>query len=148
MTAKSNSKPVLEFFLPEKADEMALPLYASRISAGFPSPAEDFIEQKLDLNRYLIKNPTATFLVKVNGDSMTNAGILDGDILVVDRSINPVDGMVVIGVVNGEFTVKRIKKQGKKLFLHPENEKFKPVEITESMDFQIWGVVTYAIHKI
>lgn len=148
MPSKTHNKPALEFFLPEKAEELYLPLYADRISAGFPSPAEDFIEQKLDLNRYLIKNPSATFLVKVNGDSMTNAGILNGDILVVDRSVNPVDGMVVIGVINGEFTVKRIMKQGRKLFLLPENEKFKPVEILESMDFQIWGVVTYAIHKI
>lgn len=138
----------LEFFLPEKAEELFLPLYGTRISAGFPSPAEDFIENKLDLNAYLIKNPSATFLVKVNGDSMINAGILNGDILVVDRSVNPHDGMVVIGVINGEFTVKRILRQGKKLFLQPENEKFRPVEITEGMDFQIWGVVTYAIHKV
>jgi len=148
MKSKLQHKPLLEFFLPGKSEECHLPLYATHISAGFPSPAEDFIEQKLDLNHYLIRNPSATFLVKVNGESMTNAGILNGDILVVDRSVSPVNGMVVIGVINGDFTVKRILKQGKKLYLHPENEKFKPVEITESMDFQIWGVVTYAIHKI
>lgn len=148
MKTTSKNKPDLEFFVPGETGEFLLPLYATRISAGFPSPAEDFIEQKLDLNAYLIKNPSATFLVKVNGDSMTNAGILNGDILVVDRSVNPHDGMIVIGVINGEFTVKRISRQGKKLFLQPENEKFRPVEITEGMDFQIWGVVTYAIHKI
>lgn len=144
----SKHLPALEFFLPEKNKSITLDLYTNTISAGFPSPAEDFIDKKLDLNEYLIKNPSATFLVKVNGNSMINAGISNGDILIIDRSIEPSDGKVVIGVINGEFTVKRILKKGKKIFLKPENENFKPIEITEEMDFKIWGVVAYTIHKL
>ncbi|MCD4747481.1 MAG: translesion error-prone DNA polymerase V autoproteolytic subunit [Bacteroidales bacterium] len=143
----SSKNNVFEFFKPKNDTPQKLPLYVNTISAGFPSPAEDFIEKKLDLNEYLIKNRSATFLVKVNGNSMINAGILDGDILVVDRSVEPASGKIVLGVINGEFTVKRIKRKGKKYYLEPENEKFKPLEITEDMNFQIWGVVTFAIHR-
>ncbi|MCF8298570.1 MAG: translesion error-prone DNA polymerase V autoproteolytic subunit, partial [Saprospiraceae bacterium] len=103
--------------------------------------------KKIDLNEHLIKNPSSTFLLKVKGDSMTDAGINDSDILIVDRSIEPSDGKIVIGVVDGEFTVKRIVKKGKKLFLQAENKDYKPIEITEDMDFKIWGIVSYAIHK-
>ena len=141
-------KPALEFFKPDKSKTLLLKLFNNTISAGFPSPADDFIDKKLDLNEYLIKNPSATFLVRVNGNSMINAGISNGDILIVDRSLEPNDGKVVIGVINSEFTVKRISKKGKRLFLNPENENFKPIEINEDMDFKIWGVVTYTIHKI
>jgi len=140
--------PALEFFMPEKGKKLKLDLYSSTISAGFPSPAEDYLDKKLDLNEYLIRNPSATFLVKVNGNSMINAGINNGDILIVDRSLEPADGKVVIGVINGEFTVKRIRKSGKKLFLEPENDLFKSIEITEDTDFKTWGVVVYAIHKL
>jgi len=138
----------LEFFKPDKSKTLLLKLFTNTISAGFPSPADDFIDKKLDLNEYLIKNSSATFLVKVNGNSMINAGINNGDILIVDRSLEPTNGKVVIGVINGEFTVKRILKKGKKIFLSPENEKFKPIEINEDMDFKIWGVVVYTIHKL
>jgi DNA polymerase V len=141
-------KPSLEFFRPDKGRSLKLEFFTNTISAGFPSPAEDFIDRKLDLNEYLIKNPSATFLVKVNGNSMINAGINNGDILIVDRSLEPTDGKIVIGVINGEFTVKRIFKKGKKFFLQPENEKFKAIEIHEDMDFKIWGVVAYTIHKL
>lgn len=143
-----DQRPVFEVFGPENKKVLELNLYSGKISAGFPSPADDFLDRKLDLNEYLIRNPSATFLVRVNGNSMVNAGISDGDILIVDRSLEANDGKVVIGVINGEFTVKRILKKGKKLFLTPENEKFKPIEITEEMDFKIWGVVVYTIHKI
>lgn len=129
------------------SSELKIPLFTETISAGFPSPADDYIEKKLDLNEHLIKNPSSTFLLKVKGDSMTDAGINDGDILVVDRSIEPSDGKIVIGVVDSEFTVKRILKKGKKLFLQAENKDYKPIEITEDMDFKIWGIVSYAIHK-
>lgn len=141
----NNKKP--EIFRPGFNKLKELDLYSYQIPAGFPSPAEDFLEKRLDLNDYLIKNQTATFLVKVTGNSMINAGISDGDILVIDRSVEPSDGKIVLGVLNGEFTVKRIKKKDRKLFLIPENEKFKPIEVTEEMDFQVWGVVTYSIHK-
>jgi DNA polymerase V len=136
-----------EVFIPEIHSPKELNFYASRIAAGFPSPAEDFMEKRLDLNEYLIKNQAATFLIKVRGNSMINAGIFDGDLLVIDRSVEPADSKIVLGVLNGEFTVKRINKKGKKLFLAPENEDFKSIEITEEMDFQIWGTVTYSIHK-
>lgn len=136
-----------ELFLPEATSAKELPLFVPTISAGFPSPAEDFIDKKLDLNEYLIRNQPATFLVRVHGNSMENAGILNGDILVIDRSLEPADGRIVIGVINGEFTVKRILKKSGKFFMQPENENFKPLEITPEMDFKIWGIVTFAIHK-
>jgi DNA polymerase V len=141
-------KPVLEFFTPMQGKNLELNLYTTKISAGFPSPAEDFLDRKLDLNEYLIRNPSATFLVRVSGISMINAGIFDGDLLIVDRSLEATNGKVVIGVINGEFTVKRIIRKGKRLFLQPENEKYTPIEVTEDMDFKTWGVVVYTIHKI
>ena len=125
-----------------------LPLYSCKISAGFPSPADDHLEKNLDLNSYLIKNPTATFFVRVNGDSMINAGIHDNDILIVDRSLKPTHGKIVIAVVDGQMTVKRLYKQSGKLFLIPENKNFKPIEITENMSMEIWGVVITAIHSL
>jgi DNA polymerase V len=143
----SEVKSKFEILKPELHTLKELDLYSYHIPAGFPSPAEDFIEKRLDLNDYLIKNQAATFLVKVSGNSMINAGISDGDILIVDRSAEPADGKVILGVLNGEFTVKRIRKNGNKLLLIPENEKYKSIEITEAMDFQIWGVVNYSIHK-
>jgi len=124
-----------------------LPLYLARISAGFPSPGEDYVDKKLDLNEYIIKHPAATFFVRVEGNSMVNAGIHDGDLLIVDRSLEPSDGKIVIAVINGEMTVKRIRKQREKLYLMAENDDFEPLEITEDSDFQVWGVVTYVIHE-
>lgn len=125
-----------------------LNLYINRIPAGFPSPAEDFLDKELDLNDYLIGNKASTFLVKVEGNSMENAGIFDGDIIIVDRSLEPENGKVVLGVLNGEFTVKRISIQHNKLQLLPENSKYQPIEITEEMNFKIWGVVTFSLHKL
>lgn len=125
-----------------------LPLYSYKISAGFPSPADDHLEKTLDLNSYLIKHPAATFFVRVNGDSMINAGIHDNDILIVDRSLKPSHGKIVIAVVDGQMTVKRLYKQSGKLILMPENKNFKPIEVTESMSIEIWGVVVTAIHSL
>jgi DNA polymerase V len=125
-----------------------LPSFSAPVSAGFPSPADDLIDKKLDLNEALIAHPAATFFVRVQGESMKDAGILDDDLLVVDRSLTPKNGQVVVAVINGEFTVKKIKKDKNRLFLIPENKKFSPLEITEEMDFMIWGVVTYAIHSL
>lgn len=138
----------LEFYSPAKDGKVKLNLYAHPIPAGFPSPADDFLEKRLDLNDYLVKNKAATFLVRVEGTSMENAGIFDGDVLVVDRSIEASDGKVILGVLNGEFTVKRISMQKGRLFLVPENQQFKPIEVTEEMDFKIWGVVTFTLHKL
>lgn len=151
MNPEKNKEPKdssrFELYLPEFLSQQQLKLFSSQIPAGFPSPAEDFLEKRLDLNEYLIKNKSATFLIKVHGDSMVNAGIFDGDILVIDRSVQPSSGKIVLGVLNGEFTIKRIEKRKNKLFLIPENEAFNQIEVTTEMDFKIWGVVTFAIHK-
>lgn len=138
---------LLEVFLPETSQPLPLPLAHTPVSAGFPSPADDYEERKLDLNELLIQRPSSTFFIRVSGQSMTGAGIHDGDLLIVDRSVAVADQKIVIGVVNGEFTVKRIRKKGKQLFLEPENAAFQPLEITADMEFSIWGVVTYVIHK-
>lgn len=148
MTRKSGKPIKLEFFVPDNNNPLELPLFENSIPAGFPSPAEDYLDKKLDLNEHLIRNPSATFFVRVSGTSMINAGIYDGDILVVDRSVEATDKHIVIGVVNGEFTVKRIRKKNSRIYLIPENENFQTVEVTEEMDFRIWGVVTYAVHKL
>jgi DNA polymerase V len=146
---KKTNKPIkLDLFIPDQSNPLELPLYVNRIPAGFPSPAEDYLDKKLDLNEHLIQNPSSTFFVKVTGNSMVNAGIHDGDILVVDRSVEARDNRIVIGVINGEFTVKRIHRKKNRIYLMPENDQFSPLEVTEEMDFRIWGVVTYAIHKV
>ena len=137
-----------EFCQPAENNSQQIDLFSYRIPAGFPSPAEDFLEKRLDLNDYLIKNKAATFLVKVTGNSMEKAGILDGDVLVIDRSAEPSNGKVILGVLNGEFTVKRIRTKRNKLFLEPANDDYKPIEITPEMDFKVWGVATFAIHTL
>ena len=137
--SKQDKSHNFEFYGLKAGDEKKIDLFSYRIPAGFPSPAEDFLEKRLDLNDYLIRNKPATFLVKVTGNSMEQAGIFEGDVLVVDRSVEPDDG---------EFTVKRISKKEEKLFLMPANDAYKPIEITEEMDFKVWGVVTYSLHKL
>jgi DNA polymerase V len=126
----------------------ALPLYVVAVSAGFPSPAEDYVEGKIDLNRHLIKNPAATFLVRVTGDSMIGAGIHSGDVLVVDRSLEPTQDRIVIAVINGELTVKRIYHERKRLYLMPENPNYPPILVDEGMELQVWGIVTNVIHPV
>lgn len=123
------------------------PLFTSTVSAGFPSPADDYIERHLDLNELLIKHPTATFFVRVEGQSMINAGIKSGDILIVDRSLSPSSGHVVIAVLNGDFLVKKLHKRGNQTWLLPENPKYQPMQITDESNFEIWGVVTSVIHN-
>lgn len=126
----------------------ALPLFMVPVAAGFPSPAEDYIEAQLDLNQYLIRHRAATFFVRASGDSMIGAGIHSGDLLIVDRAIPAVDGSIVIAVVNGELTVKRLSKKGDRLLLVAENEQYAPLEINEHTEFHIWGVVTNVIHSL
>lgn len=125
-----------------------LPLYSNKVSAGFPSPADDHIEAQLDLNTHLIKNPVSTFLVRVSGESMKDVGIFPNDILIVDRSIQPVDGKIVIAAIDGELTVKRLKKEKGVVYLMPENKAFKPIVIKEMQELNIWGVVTNVIHAL
>lgn len=122
-------------------------LYACRVEAGFPSPADDFLETTLDLNEHLIHHPAATFFVRVSGNSMTGAGIHHNDILIVDRSITPKHGSIIIAVVNGELTVKTLEYRDNTPFLVPANPDFHPTAITQEMDFSIWGVVTSSIHQ-
>lgn len=137
-----------ESFWPPKGIIVKLSFFQTPVQAGFPSPADDFVESVLDLNELLIEHETATFFVRVQGSSMKDAHILDGDILIIDRAKEAVSGSIVVAVLNGEFTVKRIEKKGEKLFLMPENKKFSPIEIKPEIDFQVWGVVTYVIHKV
>ena len=125
-----------------------MPVFTARVSAGFPSPAADYEEGKLDLNKHLVKNPAATFFVRVSGDSMTGAGIHDGDLLVVDRSKEPKSGNVIIAVLNGELTVKRMRIKRGKYSLEPENENYSVQKITKDMEFEVWGVVTNVVHAL
>ena len=130
------------------ASSLRLILYGVRVAAGFPSPADDYIEGTLDLNEHLIKRPAATFFVRADGDSMIGAGIHSGDILVVDRSLEPRDRKIVVAVLSGEFTVKRLEKKDGTLRLLPENNAFPSFDIIDDMDFEIWGVVTSVIHAL
>ena len=129
-------------------DDKKLPLAGHRIAAGFPSPADDFIEGRLSLNEHLIRNPSASFFVEVEGDSMSGAGIHPGDLLVVDRSLQATDQKIIIAFLDGEMTVKRLRKNGNNVSLVPENKFYKPIKITQEMRFEVWGVVTYVIHKL
>ena len=133
---------------PDYNTKLVRPLFLSRVPAGFPSPADDYIAGALDLNEHLIKHKAATFFVTVSGSSMEGAGIYDGDLLIVDRSLEAKHRSVVVAVVNGEFTVKRIKKEKGKVWLMPENPKFQPLELIEGTECEVWGVVTNVIHKL
>jgi DNA polymerase V len=135
-------------YSPDMSTKRKQPLFEAKVPAGFPSPAADYEEDKLDLNRHLITNPAATFFVRVTGDSMEGAGIHSSDLLVVDRSIEPRDKSIVIAVINGELTVKRIRIRGRKITLEPENKNYAVREITEDTEFEVWGVVTNVIHKL
>ena len=124
-----------------------LPLFAARIEAGFPSPADDYLEGALDLNQRLIERPAATFFLRVSGSSMTGAGIFPGDLLIVDKSNTPADGMIVIAVIDGEMTVKRLCRRRGRIRLLAENPAYKPINIGGGQDLHIWGVVIHAVHS-
>lgn len=125
-----------------------IPLFAHAVPAGFPSPADDYVEDVLDLNKLLIQNRPATFFLRVKGDSMINAGIHDGDIIVVDRSIEAVDRSVVVAVVDGELTIKRLVWRSGVAELHSENPHYQPIRFKEGQELTIWGVVTGSIHTV
>ena len=144
---KISESEELEFYSAETTTELKIPLFESGVSAGFPSPADDYLDLPIDLNEFLIKHPAATFYVRVKGNSMEGAGIRNGDLLIVDRAEEPRNKSIVLGVIDGEFTVKRIKKKGSDLYLMPDNPEFKPIKIDDNMDFQVWGVVTYVVRK-
>lgn len=130
------------------AEGYQLPLYSSKVSAGLPSSAEDDIDKKLDLNKLLIQHPADTFFVRVSGESMLNAGIHPDDILVIDKSIKPSNGKIVIAAIDGYLTVKRLVKTENGFQLHAENAKYKPIILQENNDVHIWGVVTNVIHPV
>lgn len=132
---------------PGTAAARPLAFFTSRVEAGFPSPADDYLEGALDLNEHLIRHPAATFFLRVSGDSMTGAGIYPGDILIVDRSLPPADGRIVIAVVDGELTVKRLHRRRGRIRLVPENPRYPTIEITAEQDLRVWGVVVHAVHS-
>ncbi len=127
---------------------LELPLYESLVPAGFPAPADDYIDLKFNVNDYLVKRPCATYFAKVSGDSMTGAGILDGDIIVVDRSLAPSEGKIVVVAIDGEFTVKRIRYKKSEVLLCPENEKYPIIKLDKKADLDCWGVVTGVVRKL
>jgi DNA polymerase V len=135
-------------FKPTLGSKLYIPFAFSPVCAGFPSPANDYIDKSLDLNEHIVKHPASTFYVRASGDSMINAGIHSNDILVVDRSLNPYSGNIVIAILNREFTVKRLSIKNEKIFLISENDLYKDIQINEGTDFEIWGVVTTVIHSV
>ena len=139
---------ISEIWLADDSKSVELPYYDTKVQAGFPSPAEDHLEQRLDLNTLVIDNPSATFFVRVAGESMRGIGITDGDILVVDRSIESWGNRVVVAVIDSEFTIKRFTKHNATVVLEAENPDYPPITITEEMDFSVWGVVCWALKKI
>jgi DNA polymerase V len=146
MSINKNQK--LTFFLPDFESELKIPFIPDGVSAGFPSPAADFMETNIDLNAALSENPLATFYIRVNGNSMIDAGINDKDVLVVDRSLEPQNNKIAICFIDGEFTVKRIKLETDCLYLMPENSNYQPIKVTEENELIIWGIVTYVIKKV
>jgi DNA polymerase V len=139
---------VEEIYTADQSTEYELPLAEVSVQAGFPSPAEDYIEDRIDLNEYLIDNPAATFFVRVRGDSMIEAGVHDGDLLVVDRAKEATDGSVVIAVLDGNLNVKRLKKDDGTVYLMAENDEYEDFEVSEHQNFEVWGVVTNVVHPL
>ncbi|MCG9911330.1 MAG: translesion error-prone DNA polymerase V autoproteolytic subunit [Flavobacteriales bacterium] len=145
---KLHTSKTLDIYSALTETELELPYVSEGISAGFPSPALDFVDISIDLNRHLIKHPSATFYGRVKGLSLKNAGIDDGDLLVIDRSLEPKNGKIAVCFIDGEFTAKRIKKTANELWLMPENEAFQPIKIEEGNTLIIWGIVTHVIKSV
>jgi DNA polymerase V len=137
----------ISIFTPNQTSELAIPAAGSQISAGFPSPAEDYLEPMLDLNQALIKNPSSTFYGRVKGVSMKDAGVDNGDLLVIDKSLSYRNNAMAVCFINGEFTLKRIKVEGDTLLLMPANKDYDPIVVKGDADFSVWGIVTYIIKK-
>lgn len=145
---KLHQTNTLEIYSADTTTNISLPLVDSGISAGFPSPADDFLDISIDLNKELIKNPSTTFYGRVKGDSMINAGLDSGDLLIIDKSLEPVNNKIAVCFIDGEFTVKRIKIDKEVVWLVAENEKYKPIKVTADNDFIIWGIVTTVIKNV
>ena len=131
----------------DRPQQAAPPLFVEQVAAGFPSPAEDYIDRDLDLNELLVRHPSATFFVRAGGDSMMGAGIRSGDILVVDRALEPANGRIVIAALGGELAVKRLCVRDGRFCLKSDNAQYAPIPVGTDADFEVWGVVTYVIHK-
>jgi DNA polymerase V len=144
---KLHSGTHLDIYSADMQTELELPFLSCGISAGFPSPAMDFIDLNIDLNKHLIEHPSATYYGRVQGESMSNAGINNDDLLVIDRSVEPTEGKIAVCYLDGEFTLKRIKLKNNQLWLMPENDNYKPILVNENSDFRVWGIVTYIIKK-
>ena len=138
----------LIFLKPKKGDSLGQWLIEQGISAGFPSPADDFKEIRISLDRELVKNKESTFYARVSGNSMENAGLSNGDLIIIDRAINPEENKIAVCFIDGEFTVKRIVKKGNKLFLKPENNNYKEIEVGDESQLIVWGIVTYVIKAV
>lgn len=145
---KLHNGNIIDIFSADTETEIELPYVDDGISAGFPSPALDFVDLTIDLNRHLIKNPSATFYGRVKGDSLKNAGICNGDLLIIDRSLEPANGKIAVCYIDGEFTAKRVKISKKEILLIPENENYQPIRVTEDSNFLIWGIVTHVIKDV
>jgi DNA polymerase V len=145
MTLKLHSNKTINIFSALTDTALDLPIITEGISAGFPSPALDFVDLTIDLNKHLIKHPSATFYGRVKGSSLKNAGIDDGDLLIIDRSLEPTNRKIAICYIDGEFTAKRISVKKNELWLMPENDNYKPIKIEKENDFLIWGIVTHVI---
>jgi DNA polymerase V len=140
--------PGLELLPATALPDFEIPLFSSAISAGFPSPAENYLDEAINLQQFLIKNAAATYLLRVRGNSMCDANISEGDILIVDRSVKPGVGQIIIGLLDNEFTVKRLIKKNNQYYLQPENPAYPVIPLPDESQFQVWGVVTWCIHKI
>ncbi len=138
----------LTFLKPKKGDSLGQWLVEQGISAGFPSPADDFKEIRISLDRELVKNQESTFYARVSGESMIGAGINDKDLIIIDRSLSPENNKIAVCLIDGEFTIKRIVREGNKLYLKPENKNYKKIEIDEHNELTVWGIVTYIIKKL
>ena len=147
MQTTSPARPALVFVTPSLSNPAVIPYFMQGISAGFPSPADDYLQKNLNLHEHLIKHPAATFFAHVQGDSMKDANLSDGDLLIIDKAETPRHKSIVVAILNGEFLVKRLHKRNGELRLLPENKAYPVIEITEGMDFEIWGVVSHIIHK-
>jgi len=145
---KYHLKGSIDISLPDVSIKLRLPFVENGISAGFPSPADDFLDSSIDLNQALIKNKDATFYGRVRGESMIDAGMNDGDLLIIDKSINPTDGRIAVCFIDGEFTVKRIKIEKDVIWLIAENKNYKPIKVTKENDFIIWGIVINVIKNV
>ncbi len=137
----------IDIFSSDVSSSLVLPYADNGIQAGFPSPAQDYISESIDLNRELVRHPAATFYGRVEGDSMIGEGIEAGDILVIDRSIEPANGDLAVCCVDGDFTLKRLRLERDRVWLIPSNEAFDPILVTPDSKFEIWGVVTYTIKQ-